>query len=51
MAVATWQKSTARRFVSVFAVREITNRWYAGWVGLSLPSRELFPLGPANVTR
>ncbi|MGO8895331.1 MAG: hypothetical protein ACLQB1_37365, partial [Streptosporangiaceae bacterium] len=30
MAVATWQKSTARRLVSVFAVQEITHLMLCG---------------------
>jgi hypothetical protein len=30
MAVATWQKSTARRLVSIFAVQEITNPMLCG---------------------
>ena len=30
MAVATWQKSTARRLVSIFAVRDITNQMVCG---------------------
>jgi hypothetical protein len=38
MAVATWQKSTARRFVSIFAVQDITNQM-------------LFGLGPAVTSR
>jgi hypothetical protein len=30
MAVATWQKSTARRLVSVFAVPQVTNQMLCG---------------------
>ena len=30
MAVATWQKSTARRLVSIFAVQDITNQMLCG---------------------
>src|SRR5580700_4474822 len=30
MAVATWQKSTARRLVSILAVQEITNQMLCG---------------------